>query len=140
MYEKIVIPTDGSEQAKEAVKHGLAIAKSLGVKVLAVYVLDTSAFAVLPRDSLTTDIYSILNREAAEAVNYVVREGKKLGVFVESKISEGAPSEEIIKISSVKDLIVMGTKGRTGLARMLLGSVAENVVHHAHCPVLVVRK
>ncbi|MEW6070210.1 MAG: universal stress protein, partial [Candidatus Thermoplasmatota archaeon] len=45
-----------------------------------------------------------------------------------------------IKIASPKDLIVMGTKGRTGIARLVLGSVAENVVHHAKCPVLVVRK
>ncbi len=140
MYERIIVPTDGSEHSQEAVKHALAIAKAVGVKILALYVMDTTAFAAVPRDSLTADIFSILNKEAAEAVNYVVREGKKVNVYVETKIAEGIPSEVIIKSASPKDLIVMGTKGRTGFAKFLLGSVAENVVHHAKCPVLVVRK
>lgn len=140
MYERIVIPVDGSEPSKEAVRQGLEFAKAAGAKVLALYVMDTTAFASIPPDSLTTDIHSVLNKEAYEAVNYVVREGKKTGVYVETKIVEGAPSEEIIKNSGVNDLIVLGTKGRTGLEKILLGSVAENVVHHASCPVMVVRK
>ncbi|MBU4255787.1 MAG: universal stress protein, partial [Candidatus Thermoplasmatota archaeon] len=107
---------------------------------LALYVMDTTAFAAIPPDSLTTDIYSLLNKDAHETVNYVVREGKKLDVYVETKIAEGAPSEQILKNSGQNDIIVLGTKGRTGLEKILLGSVAENVVHHASCPVMVVRK
>ncbi len=140
MYERIIMPTDGSEPSKEAVKQGLEIAKATGVKVLALYVMDTTAFMSVPPDSLTTDISSILNKEAHESVNYVVREGKKMGVYVEEKIVEGIPSEQIIENANPKDLIVIGTKGRTGLAKIMLGSVTENVVHHANCPVMVVRK
>ncbi len=140
MYEQIIIPTDGSEPSKEAVKQGLEIAKATGVKVLALYVMDTTAFMSVPPDSLTTDISSILNKEAHESVNYVVREGKKMGVYVEEKIIEGIPSEQIIENANPKGLIVIGTKGRTGLAKIMLGSVTENVVHHANCPVMVVRK
>ncbi len=140
MYERIIIPTDGSEPSKEAVRQGLELAKATGAKVLALYVMDTTAFAAIPPDSLTTDIYSLLNKDAHETVNYVVREGKKLDVYVETKIAEGAPSEQIIKNSGQNDIIVLGTKGRTGLEKILLGSVAENVVHHASCPVMVVRK
>jgi nucleotide-binding universal stress UspA family protein len=140
MYERIIIPTDGSEPSKEAVKQGLELAKATGVKVLALYVMDTTAFAAIPPDSLTTDIYSLLNKAAHETVNYVVREGKRIGVYVETKIVEGVPSEQIIENSGPNDLIVLGTKGRTGLEKILLGSVAENVVHHASCPVMVVRK
>ncbi|MBU4256066.1 MAG: universal stress protein, partial [Candidatus Thermoplasmatota archaeon] len=80
MYERIIIPTDGSEPSKEAVRQGLELAKATGAKVLALYVMDTTAFAAIPPDSLTTDIYSLLNKDAHETVNYVVREGKKLDV------------------------------------------------------------
>lgn len=140
MYERIIIPTDGSEPSKEAVKQALEIAKATGAKALALYVIDTTAFMSVPPDSLTADISSILNKEAHESVNYVVREGKKMGVYVEEKIVEGIPSEQIIENANPKDLIVIGTKGRTGFAKIILGSVTENVVHHAKCPVMVVRK
>ena len=140
MYERIIIPTDGSEPSKEAGKQGLEIAKATGAKVLALYVMDTTVFMSVPPDSLVADISSILNKEAHESVNYVVREGKKMGVYVEEKIIEGIPSEQIIENATSKDFIVMGTKGRTGLAKIMLGSVTENVVHHANCPVMVVRK
>lgn len=139
MYKRILIATDGSEYSKQAVKEGLNIAKGLGATVVAVYVIDTSVYASIPPDALVFDIASVLRKDAKAALDYVVRQGKKIGVKVETKILEGPPSKEIVDLAKPTDLIVMGTKGRTGLARIFLGSVAENVVHHAPCPVLVVR-
>jgi nucleotide-binding universal stress UspA family protein len=60
-------------------------------------------------------------------------------VKVTPRIEEGSPSRKIVELSSEHDLIVMGTLGRTGFSKLLLGSVAERVVRFAKCPVLVVR-
>lgn len=72
-------------------------------------------------------------------MEFVVDEGAMLGLNVRSMIVKGSPSNEIIRLSNDYDLIVMGTLGRTGLAHLRLGSVAERTVRHARCPVLVVR-
>lgn len=62
-----------------------------------------------------------------------------MGVTVSKKLVEGHPAEEIIKEAKEDDLIVIGSKGRTGLDRLLLGSVAENVARHAPYPVMIVK-
>ena len=76
-----------------------------------------------------------------KAVNMVKKEGKKMGVEVETLVVEGNPAEEILIAAEERDIdiIVMGTLGRTGIQRLLLGSVAEKVIRHAPCPVFVVR-
>lgn len=62
-----------------------------------------------------------------------------MGVNVSEKLVDGHPAEEIIKEAQEDDLIVIGSKGRTALDRLLMGSVAENVVRHAHCPAMLVK-
>ena len=64
------------------------------------------------------------------------------GVKIHTEMLEGVPAKEIVEFAEKKkaDLIVMGTTGKTGLERILLGSVAERVIKNAHCPVLVVKK
>jgi len=69
----------------------------------------------------------------------VVNEGQKLGVNVTPKVVEGSPAKKIVDEAENYDLVVMGTLGRTGISKLLLGSVAERVVRFAPCPVLVVR-
>ena len=87
----------------------------------------------------TAPIYQYLNEGADDAVEQVRKKGEAMGVPVRTMVKEGRPGEEIIKASGYHDLIVMGTLGRTGVRHLLLGSVAEKVVRHAACPVLVVR-
>ena len=60
-------------------------------------------------------------------------------VDISKKMVDGHPVDEIIKEAKKNDLIVIGCKGRTGLDRLLVGSVAENVIHHSSCPVMVVK-
>lgn len=82
-----------------------------------------------------------LRDEGREATAYGEKLGKAAGVEVESVILEGSPANEIVDFAEKNDidLIVMGTLGRTGIERFLLGSVAGNVVSHSKTPVLVVR-
>jgi nucleotide-binding universal stress UspA family protein len=101
--------------------------------------VDQTSFINFPMDSTIVSVYSMLEKEGKEAVDYVKREGEKMGVKVTIKIEEGSPSRKIVDESKFNDLVVMGTLGRSGISKLLLGSVAERVVRFAECPVLVVR-
>jgi nucleotide-binding universal stress UspA family protein len=138
-FKKILIPTDGSENTKDAIAKGLELAKTMDAEVTALYVVDQTSFINFPMDSTIVSVYSMLEKEGKEAVDYVKREGEKMGVKVTIKIEEGSPSRKIVDESKFNDLVVMGTLGRSGISKLLLGSVAERVVRFAECPVLVVR-
>jgi nucleotide-binding universal stress UspA family protein len=138
-FKKILIPTDGSENTRAAIAHGLELARLVGAEVTALYVVDQASFVNFPMDATVVSIYSLLEKEGREAVDFVAREGEKLGVKVQGKVIEGSPAKKIIDEAENHDLVVMGTLGRTGVSKLLLGSVAERVVRLAPCPVLVVR-
>jgi nucleotide-binding universal stress UspA family protein len=140
-YRNIVIATDGSENNKRAISHGIEIAKLSGATVHALYVVDTSAFSSIPMDAGWEEMYEILKREGEKAVFEVKELGEASGVEVREVLLEGHPSNEIINFAENNnvDLIVMGTLGKTGLDRFLMGSVAEKVIRGSKVPVLVVR-
>jgi nucleotide-binding universal stress UspA family protein len=138
-FKKILIPTDGSEYTKAAITQGLELAHLMGAEVTALYVVDQTSFVNFPMDSTVVSIYTLLEREGRKAVEEVVKEGEKLGVKVDAVVEEGSPVKKIVDAAKTHDLIVMGTLGRTGISKLLLGSVAERVVRFAPCPVLVVR-
>jgi len=138
-FKRILIPTDGSEYTKQAIAKGLELAKLTGAEVTALYVVDQTSFINFPMDSTIVSVYSLLEKEGKEAVEYVRDLGQAMGVKVTVKMLEGSPSRKITEESKDYDLIVMGTLGRTGISKLLLGSTAERVVRFADCPVLVVR-
>ncbi len=139
-FERILIPTDGSENAKEAATRGLELAKLMDAEVTTVSVMDNGSL-YFGRGSRQTAVlsYPYLEEEANLAVDQVSQEGKAMGVVVKKIVMKGVPANEIIKASKDYDLIVMGTFGHTGLSHLLMGSVAEKVVRFASCPVLVIR-
>jgi len=142
LYKSILIPTDGSEIAEKAVEHGIKLAKALNSKVYGLYVIDISAFAGIPTEAVWENMRLLLEEEGKKALASVEKLAKELGVEHETIIKEGIPAEEIVNVAKEKgiELIVMGTAGRTGLDRFLLGSVAEKVMRTASCPVMVVHK
>lgn len=139
LFKKILIPTDGSEYTKAAVRKGLEMAKAMGAEVTALYVVDQTSFINFPMDSTIVSVYTLLEKEGEEAMDFVKKEAERIGVKLTTRIEEGSPSRKIVDLSADHDLVVMGTLGRTGFSKLLLGSVAERVVRFAKCPVLVVR-
>jgi nucleotide-binding universal stress UspA family protein len=141
LYKNIFIATDGSEPNKEAIKHGLELAKISGAKVFAGYVVDTAAFASIPMDAGWEMMYELLEKEARESTDSVGKMAETEGIDFETVILEGHPSHEIIEFAENNnmDLIIMGTLGKSGLDRFLLGSVAEKVLRNSKVPVLIVR-
>ena len=141
LVKKILIATDGSEYTKNAVEYGVDLAKSTGAKLYAVYVIDTAAFASIPMDAAWESMYELLKQEGDESTGYVAEKAGEEGLEVERFTVEGHPADEIIKTAEKNsvNLIIMGTLGKSGLDRFLLGSVAEKVVRTSKIPVLIVR-
>lgn len=133
--KNILIPTDGNDNTKIAVRHGLEMARTFKADVTALFVTSTRTIP-LP---LRGGDEQFTPEAGQRAVDYVKREGEKRGIVVHPEIIAGSPANEIIRASGRHDLIVMGTNGRTGLDYLRLGSVAIKTVRHARCPVLVVR-
>lgn len=139
---RIIVPVDGSEESKRAAKKALYIAQHIDSDVVALYVMDTPLLAryTAGDDILTPDIHALLKKEGEMVLSEVETMGKRAGVHVVTKMVEGIPDEEIIKMARKRDLIVMGSKGKTALDRILIGSVSEKVMHHAPCAVMIVRE
>ena len=136
---KILIPTDGSQNANAAVARGLDLAKLQGAQVTVLNVVDLSAFIGYGDALSLPNLLPIMKKEGQDIVERVRQEGERRGVPVNTMVETGTPSHRIVELSKDHDLIVMGSLGRTGMSHLLLGSVAERVVRHATCPVLVVR-
>jgi nucleotide-binding universal stress UspA family protein len=136
-FGRIIVPVDGSEIANKAARKALALAQLTAIKVVAMHVINVDlSIYDYPKELQLLDL---LQKEGHSILDEVVTLGKEMGITVSKKLVEGHPAEEIIKEAQEDDLIVMGSKGRTGLDRLLLGSVAENVARHASCPVMIVK-
>ncbi|MDX2004527.1 MAG: universal stress protein [Meiothermus sp.] len=142
MYKTILMPTDGSECSQKAIQQGLEVAKNLGATVRFVYALEnpTSAMWISP-ESLPygMELLEDLKKVGQQAVDKAVQMAAEAGVGAEARLVEGRPVDVILEAAKDADLIVMGTHGRSGLDRFMLGSVTESVLHKASKPVLVMR-
>jgi nucleotide-binding universal stress UspA family protein len=138
--KKILIATDGSEHTKAAIEHGLHLAKLLGAKVTALYVVEPIPLTNIPADtSVVFSVHASLEDEGKKAVEEVKKLGESLGVEVTTVVAEGSPEKKILELAASHDLVVIGTLGRSGLSKLFMGSVAERVTRYAPVPVLVVR-
>jgi nucleotide-binding universal stress UspA family protein len=140
LYKKILIATDGSEYTKKSVDHGIDLANSTGAKLNAIYVVDTRAYSSIPVSASMEYTYSILRQEGDTAIKYVAERAEAAGLEVEGIIAEGHPADEIINYAEKNsiDLIVMGTLGKSGLERFLMGSVVDKVIRNSKIPVIAV--
>lgn len=141
MYENILLPTDGSEGTRRAVEHAVNLANNYDATVHVVYVVNTSAYSTLPADANWESIMEALEEEGQEATEDVEELASDEGVKVITEVLEGVPHREILDYAERNniDLIIMGTHGKTGINRLLLGSVTEKVVRSSETPVLTVR-
>lgn len=140
LFRKILVATDGSEKNRSAVSEGIRIAQACSSSLDAVYVIDTAAFTSAPGDVPLGDTYRIFESEAEKSFEQI-RSLAGATIPVKTSLLEGHPAQEIIRYAKENgiDLIVIGTQGKKGLERLLLGSVAEEVIRSAPCKVLVVK-
>jgi nucleotide-binding universal stress UspA family protein len=140
-YERILVPTDGSDATREAVQQAVDLAAEHGATIHALYVVNSASFAGLPMDSSWENVSAMLSEEGSAALDDVGELAEEHGVDVLRELSDGNPAREIVRYAEDEDcdLVVMGTHGRGGIDRLLLGSVAEKVVRSSTVPVLTVR-
>ena len=145
MFDRIVVGTDGSDTAAEAVRQATELAKLSGGKLHIV-----AAFEPIPQTrvreeqaELPGDVsYAVGPREDVNVIlDTAVGKAKQEGVDADPYPREGDPADAILDVAeeTAADLIIVGNKGMTGAKRFLLGSVPNKVSHHAPCGVYIVR-
>lgn len=143
MYETILIPTDGSEGAEAAARHGVTLATAFGSQVHLLSVVDERSYssALAELEPSIREQRDAFEREATDAVHALEEIVTENSVTCHTAVEHGSPYETILSYADEHDvdLISMGTHGRTGLDRWLLGSVTERVVRTSDVPVLTAR-
>ncbi len=142
--KRILVPTDFSDPSAEALATAMALAKAAGSVVDLVHVAVEASFALPPPIDVATvpiDMAKVMER-VTDGLRAEEERVQAAGLRCETAMLVGRPDAEIVARATATgaELIVMGTHGRSGLAHALLGSVAERVVQHAPCPVLIVPK
>lgn len=138
MYQSILIPTDGSPATEVVVDHAIDLAKTYDAALHALYVVD----ADFGSEIRIVDLLDALERQGEAAVDEILEKGRAAGIeSVEGTVVSGTPFRAILDYIDTHDidLVVMGTHGRSGVDRYLLGSVTEKVVRLSEVPVLTVR-
>ena len=144
--ERLVLATDFSPAARLALEHAVAIATRFQARLYIFHAIDVRDGGSQGNESLADDFYELTERRAREELEGLRARLGPPGVHtgpisIVETVRIGSPSEEIVAFAEEKeaDLVVVGTQGRSALARVFVGSVAESVVRRAPCPVLSVR-
>ncbi len=138
-FKRILALTDGSQNSRSALRYAITISKKFAASLDVLLVIED----IPPYISLEIDdefilrIQETMRREVEDCISFC----RKSGIEARGVVRHGVPYEEITSYAEEHDvdLIVMATHGHTGLSHILLGSVAEKVIHHASCPVLTTR-
>lgn len=138
MYEDCLLATDGSDGARRATEHAIELADRLGATLHVVSVSEEGPHSSEKRDRMRADPES----EAATAVEEAAAAARERNLEVTTTVLEGVPQEEIVAFAEENpiDFLVLGTVGRSGLDKLVVGSVAEQVVESAPAPVVTVRE
>jgi universal stress protein A len=138
--QKILCPVDFSAPSRNALRYANEFAKAMNAKITVLHVIQPQPIAAdvnVPYVPLEVE----LEKSAKEDLERIVKEDVQEGVLVEQVLAFGMPSDCVIAQARKEnvDLIILGTHGRTGISRLLMGSTTESVIRHAARPVLVVK-
>lgn len=140
MTDRILIPTDGSEHARRAARVAFDLAADLGAAVEILAVADASIVATAGHSGSNVSIQESLEEAAADRANALADLAEEQGLTASTVVRYGTPATQIIDHASENDvdMIVIGTSGRGGVRRAVMGSVADKVIRTAPMPVLAV--
>ena len=144
MFKHILVPVDGSSTAQLAVDKAIGLAKAFGSRVTAIFVIDPYPFTGVGTDFAygQAEYLSAATAEATAAIKAARTAIEEAGVAVDASVIEAHTAWRGVVQSAESlqaDLIVMGSHGRSGLEKLVLGSVTQAVLAHTKLPVLVVR-
>ncbi len=142
MFQKILVPIDGSENSMRALDNGLYLASKLGSHLSIIYVLEIPPFVYIQSQKLIESIMTALEKEANSILNEGKNKAESYNLNIESIILEGNNIGSIILEYSEEnkfDCIIIGSRGRGSFKHAILGSVSHRVLHHSKNPVLIVK-
>jgi len=141
LVREILVPVDGSDNSLRAIRYALDLAQALGARIRLFYVFPVSSVEIIGMAGMSRDDIEHAAQAAAQRVfDKLHGEIGEVGVAMEDETSIGDPAEEIIRCSEDDHdlLVVLGRRGLSRIQSLLLGSVSEKVVRHAHSPVMVI--
>lgn len=138
--QRILVPYDFGEPAAAALAYALSLADKLGARVTLLHAYEVPTYGYAEMMAAAVEFASEIERRAVESLEKIARDARRPGVELDTTVERGSAWMKIIDAAEKlpADLIVMGTHGRKGMPRLLLGSVAEKVVRSGPCPVLTV--
>ena len=143
IVQHVLVPIDFSTTADRALEYAIALGQQLHARLTLLHVLDLTPVTM---EDMTAGVVATYLDDLEIDARHLLQESRervqRAGLQGESLLVQGTPTQTIVDTASEQgvDLIIMGTHGRTGLAHVFLGSVAEHVVRQGPCPVLVVRR
>ncbi len=138
-FKKILLPIDGSVYSNAAIDKAVELAKLAGSELTLFFTIDSSIYSHSAASGSLSNLEQILRTEMEEVLRAGQEKVRDAGLECVTRSAEGIPGREICEISGEYDLIIMGTAGRTGIKKMILGSVTQHVVASAKCPVMAVK-
>jgi len=141
MFKKIVVAIDGSDISLKALDIALSEARAWNAELHVIYVVETSMFSSIPMDNTWEIIYSLLESEGKEVFQKSKERATEDGISLITHLRDGHAGNEIVALAEElhADLTVIGSRGKTNIDRLLLGSVSEHVVRNSSCTTMVVR-
>jgi nucleotide-binding universal stress UspA family protein len=146
MFTRILVPTDFSPCADQALEHARTVARTFGASLHLLHVMeDPATSTMMTVESYIPDVHQFreaVTKDATRQLEARLTAGDRTALHATAQASFGAGARGIVEYATGHhiDLIVMGTHGRTGVSHLLMGSVAEHVVRTAPCPVMTVRE
>lgn len=142
-FSKILVPVDFLAHSAEAVRHAMDLAVQHSAEVILLYAYEPGEYPATPGDVIyNADQLLHMSTQVRARLDAVRRNADPLGrCRITTRVAQGTPARVIVEAATQEsvDLIVLGTHGRTGVGRAVLGSVAEQVMRRAHCPVLTIK-
>ncbi len=140
-WKNILVATDGSKYSDAAIDEAINYAKSYGGTLKIVHVINVMAYFQEQTPALVPSLVEELTNQVKSNLDSIKNKAEQAGVNTETSIEEGTPYKVIVNLAKElnTDIIVMGSHGRTGIQRLLMGSVTERVIGHTGCAVLVVK-
>jgi len=138
---RYLVPIDFSKGSEAALSHAISLAKEDKARLILIHVIP--AAMVYPREATKFDFYALLTRDAREAISRLAKRKRLKPGDYRLVLVRGVDTADVIARQAHKlrvSMIIMSSHGRTGLQRLLMGSVAERTLRYARCPVLIVKK
>lgn len=139
--KRILVAVDGSEHSLKAVRYACAMGPSLGAEVVLLHVVPMLVSATPYHDTISDQPFLSLQKVGEDILTRAKTIARDLGCEVIDLITQGDPAAKIIDIAKERDIsiIIIGSRGLSGIKRLFVGSISDKVASHAHCPVMIVR-